>query len=527
MGEHRRATARTIVAAGIAVLAISAGTTAIPMLPVSPASAQATGPIFVDETFIDASAPDFLAYGSACLTGAPTVAALEPGDHELTGCPVEGTSPGGVGPVPPRGDPAFGYLQLTDNALDQAGAVLFDSAIPSTTGVETTFEIWQYGSTTDFPADGISFFLVDGEVDLEAPGAFGGSLGYAQSDDGGPTINPGVAGGYLGIGFDTLGNFFGDWEQRGNGCPPEGQSPAGTAINPAVAGQRVTVRGPGDGTTGYCFLTSTTSNFTTTPPWPTTLPAPLQGDFAGFTTIPPTPASAEADLVSSRRTVTIVITPAPDPVVTISMDFEDSAGNVEVLSFPAPPDVPATYKFGFAASTGDWNNVHLLRHVRVQALDPLPALSLVKRVGLDPATVEGEVGKLVPYAFEVTNTGGTLLDGVVVDDPKIGVITCPATTLAPGESTVCTGQYALTQADLDAGEVLNTAIARGTGPAGEVESNPSEARVEITRPILAESGSAPVVPLALGLALLALGGWALASARARREQFRKSSRTPE
>ena len=53
-----------------------------------------------------------------------------------------------------------------------------------------------------------------------------------------------------------------------------------------------------------------------------------------------------------------------------------------------------------------------------------------------------------------------------VADPKIATITCPVTTLAPGASTTCTGRYTLTQADVDAGHVSNTATATGIGPTG-------------------------------------------------------------
>ena len=66
----------------------------------------------------------------------------------------------------------------------------------------------------------------------------------------------------------------------------------------------------------------------------------------------------------------------------------------------------------------------------------------------------------------VTNTGNVTLDPISVDDPKVGTVTCPVTVLAPGESTTCTATYTLTQADVDAGEVVNMATATGTDPKG-------------------------------------------------------------
>ena len=44
----------------------------------------------------------------------------------------------------------------------------------------------------------------------------------------------------------------------------------------------------------------------------------------------------------------------------------------------------------------------------------------------------------VTWTYVVTNTGSVPLGGITVVDDKIGSITCPKTSLAPGESMTCT-----------------------------------------------------------------------------------------
>ncbi len=430
----------------------------------------------VNETFTQPAAPEFTGVGSACLTGAPAAPAPGPGDHPLGGCA------NGVGPVPPSDAAPYGYLRLTDASTDQAGAVLYNRALPANQGLDVTFDQWQYGSTTPAnPADGISFFLVNGDGALTHPGAFGGSLGYAQKlpdDDPTATFLPGVDRGYLGVGLDVLGNYFGDWEHRGNGCA--NRSPAGTAFRiPGPGANMVTVRGPGDGIEGYCFLTATTSNFTTTAPWPSTLPGVLQGP---LTMLPPgsTPAEAQSALEPSRRRVHVQLTPAPDPVLTISVDFNDGTGFHQVLDTPAPQPVPATYKFGFAASTGLFTDVHLIRNVEVSSDRPLPELNLVKQVR-QPLPGDLMSGTPVPYDFVVTNSGGAAITDLSVDDPKIGPVSCPTTTLAVGQTVTCSATYLVTPADADHGSIDNTATASGTADGEPVTSPPSSQSVPIER----------------------------------------------
>lgn len=431
------------------------------------ADVKATG-VLVQETFTGATAGDaFHAVGAACLTGAARGADPGEGGHPLGGCPA-----GATGPVPPDNAAPDGYLRLTDASDDQSAAVLHDQALPSAHGLDVTFEQWQYGGATVPPADGISFFLVDGAASLTRPGAFGGSLGYAQKlpdgHPGGPFL-PGAGRGYVGVGLDVLGHFLGDGERRGDGCAV--RSPAGTVFrNPAPGPNMITVRGPGNGTEGYCFLAATTGSLATTGPWPSTLPGELHGPTA---TLPPgsIPEEAETLLEPSRRTVNVHITPAPDPVLTVSVDFNDGNGLQEVLSAPAPEPVPPTYKFGFAASTGQFTDVHLLRNVSVSTVTEPPPLGLVRQVPQDPPLpADLPAGTAVPYEYVVTGNGGTTVTGLAVTDSVVPRITCPRTALAPGGSITCTGTRAVTGADAERCAISTTATATGTSDGTAVTS---------------------------------------------------------
>ncbi|MEU8386431.1 hypothetical protein [Streptosporangium sp. NPDC048865] len=124
------------------------------------------------------------------------------------------------------------------------------------------------------------------------------------------------------------------------------------------------------------------------------------------------------------------------------------------------------------------------------------SLTLVKTAS--PSTMT-RAGQAVTYSHVVTNTGGTTLTAVSVTDTAFSgrgtppVVTCPVTTLAPRASTTCTGTYTVAQADIDAGSVVNTAVASGTPPEGPaIRSAPSTATVTATqdpRLTLSKSGT--------------------------------------
>lgn len=100
------------------------------------------------------------------------------------------------------------------------------------------------------------------------------------------------------------------------------------------------------------------------------------------------------------------------------------------------------------------------------AAAPAPMVKLTKianAAGGDTGALA--VGETINYTYLVVNTGNDLLTSVAVTDPKAGAVTCPvpaAPGLAPGHAVTCTASYTVTQADVNAGHVLDTATATGT-----------------------------------------------------------------
>ncbi|MCK8475672.1 DUF7507 domain-containing protein, partial [Microbacterium aurugineum] len=108
------------------------------------------------------------------------------------------------------------------------------------------------------------------------------------------------------------------------------------------------------------------------------------------------------------------------------------------------------------------------------ATTPTPAasagLAIVKTGQLQDADSNGlaGLGESIAYSFEVRNTGTVTVTDITVTDPLAGSVTCPATSLAGGASMTCTADvpYTVTEADVLAGGVVNTATADGTVPDG-------------------------------------------------------------
>nr|WP_158078088.1 Ig-like domain-containing protein [Rathayibacter sp. VKM Ac-2630] len=111
-----------------------------------------------------------------------------------------------------------------------------------------------------------------------------------------------------------------------------------------------------------------------------------------------------------------------------------------------------------------------------------PGLTLTKDGTLSGTAV---VGARINYSFTLTNSGNVPLTAVSIADPRAAVTygTWPGTanTLGVGLSVTATASYAITQADIDAGSVLNTATATGTPTSGAAVTSTASKTVVLTR----------------------------------------------
>jgi uncharacterized repeat protein (TIGR01451 family) len=359
--------------------------TATVVLTVSAPSARAAGTVLFSQPFHD-NTVDGTA-GSVSVPATPTktnVACLSAAGNS-TANPLASCA----APTDVQGS---GKLRLTSIGTGLEGGVFAATSVPTSQGLDATFNSYQYGGS--FGADGIAFVLAATDPANPAQpsviGPSGGALGYSALN----STNAGLAHGYLGVGIDPYGNFSSKFE--GTGCT----DPANIAQR--MPGQ-VVVRGPGNGTVGYCALQSSAA--TATSPALT-----LRATTRAASTVP----------------VEVVYNPSSSPVTTAS-GLTVPAGDYDVTFTPVGgaarslvgglPVVPAglypaswvnangfpkQLTFGWVASTGSNTDYHEIDNAQVTTLNPVPQLA-VSQTSYSAATLTP--GSPVTYTVAASSSG--------------------------------------------------------------------------------------------------------------------------
>ncbi|MCU0541470.1 MAG: DUF4347 domain-containing protein, partial [Oscillatoriaceae cyanobacterium Prado104] len=359
------------------------------------------------------------------------------------------TAGSGSGVLPGLGTgdtPGNGALRLTSSAENQAAFVIYNSPIPATEGLRVTFEFFAYAGSAYYgiPGDGISFFLIDGTATPSQAGAYGGSLGYAQETI---TPVPGLVGGYLGIGFDEFGNFSQPNQGRVGGT---GQLPDSIAIR-------------GRESTNYQFLTNASvpvfgiDNYTVSN-------RDLATRRVQITLDPPSSATPNRLRVALDLNGNDSFTDAGETIVDIpNLTTENGA-------------IPPTLKFGFASSTGLATNIHEVRTLKVESIDPPPSQADIVTLKIGPNFALPS--STIVYQITAVNNGPNEAQNVLIQDqlppgltfgsagdggvfnPATRVVTWPSINIANGASVTRT--ISVIAPAIKGGPFINTAFSTGT-----------------------------------------------------------------
>ncbi|WP_326819912.1 DUF7927 domain-containing protein [Streptosporangium sp. NBC_01756] len=366
MSRYRRPIARLLVLA-LAGSALTGTSTVL-----APAAESAIGTLLFDQPFHNNTANGegavVLPALPAGATGTNAACLTAVGNNStgvLRSCPTDRDSQGN------------GKLRLTNATTNQAGGVFGAVSVPTSQGLDVTFNSYQYGGGN---ADGMAFVLAAvNPANPQSPaniGQLGGGLGYTSTGS-----LPGLAYGYLGIGLDVFGNYS-TTTYQGSGCTNPAYIGSGGV---KVAGQ-VVVRGPGNGTVGYCAINSTASS-TTSPALPlratTRTAVPVQVGVNPTGSILTTAAGLTIPPHSYRAVVTLV----GGATRTLTGTLPAVSAGLYPASWLNADGTPKQLAFGWVGSTGAVTDFHELDNAKVLTISPVPELT-VAQTSYNAATLQ-------------------------------------------------------------------------------------------------------------------------------------------
>ncbi|WP_227498061.1 DUF6701 domain-containing protein [Marinobacter santoriniensis] len=218
-----------------------------------------------------------------------------------------------------------GRLRMTEAASNQATAATLQREIPGADNlIVLEFDYYAYGGSG---ADGVAVVLSDALITPQ-PGSYGGSLGYAQRNNG----DSGFAGGWLGIGLDEFGNFSNRSEGRVGGN--SGRTPDSVAVRGSAP--------------DYAYLADS-------------------GQLN-----PGVDATGQSS--PHRYRITVDSRAGVGPIATVERDTSGTGNNfsqlvrIDLGSVASQSTIPENLLLSLTGSTGGSNNIHELDNVQLCAL---------------------------------------------------------------------------------------------------------------------------------------------------------------
>lgn len=441
-------------------------------------------------------------FNGACLTASTSAASTSPG--QLPGCTAIGSSyynenlVGGQNGVSgssqtlpdPTGSGALRFTNGAPGGYHQNGAIVSAAPFSTDAGLQISFKTITYrgdsGGGGGDGADGISFYLMDG-AQPAGIGAWGGSLGYTCSNAN-PPYN-GLVGGYLGLGIDEYGNFLNQGDN--------------TATGYGYQWNRIGMRGAGNVSWSYLnanyaayYPSSLNSSqqqsavqatCSTGYLWNYSNPNAPTPVLTGGSTTPVTDYAVIPNAYSlvagvqianenamSRGAATPILYQlkiTQDGLLSLSYSVNGGAlqGVIKNQSITAANGaLPASFRFGFAGSTGGSTNIHEIMCFKATPADVSGSSASVN----EKQAAKVEAGTQAYFAFyNPNNWTGSLTANNLID--TAGVVTVSAV------------------ANWDADCVLSGVAAIATCPATGV-AGPTAAEAPTSRNILTWSGTAGI-----------------------------------
>ncbi|MGO3708393.1 MAG: hypothetical protein ACTJGD_11930 [Mesonia hippocampi] len=302
-----------------------------------------------------------------------------------------------------------GWLRLTSATGNQKGYAYINKSFPSTLGVLVDFEYTMWRDIADnsyHGADGFSVFLFDAMYGPSnfSLGAYGGSLGYANSTQTNPDT-PGLTGGYIGIGFDAYGNFVRASEGKNGGS-------TGLSPNSIVLRGRTTSTNPSDPNTnkyleGITILNN--GNIVDA--------LNQQGDPEDNVIDYNTVTSSRPSHSTFYRRVQIDLRPTTTGSYRIMIRWATTQGGAftPLMDYVTNEVPPALLKLGFAASTGGGYNNHEIRNILVTTPGNLRVNKLVDKDIIRSVPGNGNENQ-IEYKLEIVNDTPANLSAINIED---------------------------------------------------------------------------------------------------------------
>ena len=262
-----------------------------------------------------------------------------------------------------------GNLRLTAATGGQTGGVFAATSVPTSQGIDATFNTYQYGGTG---ADGMTFVLAAvnpaNPLSPSTIGPSGGALGYSAY--GGVS---GLADAYMGIGLDVYGNFSSS-VYEGSGCT----NPAYISTSGRVPGQ-VVIRGPGNGTVGYCAVNSTATT-TSSPPLALRASNRTSSKVPVEVAINPTSGSftTASGITVAAGTYKVVFTPVGGSATTLSGALPVVPTGLYPSTWLTSSGIPRQLAFGWVGSTGSVTDFHEVDAANVVSFTSVPQLAVTQ-----------------------------------------------------------------------------------------------------------------------------------------------------